>query len=154
MADNSWFTGFTEADGYFGLKIVEAKPKSDTRKRSVSESINLIFKLDQRAWDKPTSSFMLPIMETIAQFLMCNILTYKKSNLKQELRDLYSVSVTHQLRPLLVYFNKYPLLGIKGKDFKDWEVVYHMLVSKEHLTEAGRLKIRSIRSNMNKQRTH
>lgn len=31
---------------------------------------------------------MLPIMETIAQFLMCNILTYKKSNLKQELRDL------------------------------------------------------------------
>jgi hypothetical protein len=44
-------------------------------------------------------------------------------------------------------------LGIKGKDFKDWEVVYHMLVSKEHLTEAGLLKIKSLRSNMNKQRT-
>lgn len=49
---------------------------------------------------------MLPIMETIAQFLMCNILTYKKSNLKQELRDLYSVSVTRidQLRPLICLF--------------------------------------------------
>ena len=28
----------------------------------------------------------------------------------------------------------------EGKDFKHWEVVYHMIVSKEHLTE--RLKIR------------
>ena len=64
---------------------------------------------------------MLPIMETIAQFLMCNILTYKKSNLKQELRDLYSVSVTRidKLIPIIEYFNKFPLLGIKGKDFKD-----------------------------------
>jgi hypothetical protein len=51
-----------------GVKIVEAIPKSDTRKRSVSTSINLIFKLDQRSWDKPTSSFMLPIMEIIAKY--------------------------------------------------------------------------------------
>jgi hypothetical protein len=46
---------------------------------------------------------MLPIMETIAKFLMCNILTYKKSNLKQELIDTYTVSVTRidQLKPLM-----------------------------------------------------
>jgi hypothetical protein len=64
---------------------------------------------------------MLPIMETIAKFLSCNLLTYKTSNLKQELTDTYSVSVTRldQIKPLIFYFNKYPLLGIKGKDFKD-----------------------------------
>lgn len=45
---NSWLTGFTEADGHFCVKIVQAKPKSDTRKRSVSNSISLIFRLDQR----------------------------------------------------------------------------------------------------------
>lgn len=45
---------------------------------------------------------------------------------------------------IIDYFNKYPLLGIKGKDFKDWEVVYNMLISKQHLTESGRLKIISI----------
>jgi len=39
--NNSWFTGFTEADGHFGIKIVESKPKSETRKRSVSENISL-----------------------------------------------------------------------------------------------------------------
>jgi hypothetical protein len=65
--NNSWFTGFYEADGHFfffwGVKIVESKPKSDTRKRSRSESINLKFRLDQRSFDRPTSSSMLPLME-------------------------------------------------------------------------------------------
>ena len=42
--NNSWFTGFTEADGHFGIKYVESKSKSDTRKRSVSE--NIILNLD------------------------------------------------------------------------------------------------------------
>ena len=87
---------------------------------------------------------MLSIMERIAKFLMCNILIYtKKANTTQELAELFSVSVTRldKLKPIVDYFNKYPLLGIKGKDFQDWVVVYHMLVSKEHLTEAGRLKI-------------
>lgn len=39
LSDNSWLAGFTEADGHFGVKIVESKPKSDTRKRSVFTSL-------------------------------------------------------------------------------------------------------------------
>ena len=35
FTNNSWFTGFTEADGHFGIKNVTKKAKSDTRKRSV-----------------------------------------------------------------------------------------------------------------------
>jgi len=54
--NNSWFTGFTEADGQFGLKIVESQPKSETRQRSVSANISLKFRLDQRSFDKPNSS--------------------------------------------------------------------------------------------------
>jgi len=151
LASNSWFTGFTEADGYFGVKIIEAKPKSDTRKRSVSTNISLIFRLDQRSWDKPTSSHMLPIMNIIAKFLMCNLLTYST----KESGEILSISISRleSLKYILFYFNKYPLLGIKSKDFKDWEIVYYMIVHKEHLTEEGRLKIKSIRSNMNKNRT-
>jgi len=40
LRDQSWFTGFTEADGHFDVKIVESKPKSETRKRSVSKNIH------------------------------------------------------------------------------------------------------------------
>jgi hypothetical protein len=36
------------------------------------------------------------------------------------------------------------LLGDKFNDFKKWEVVYNMILSKEHLTEGGRNKIKSL----------
>ena len=133
--NNSWFTGFTEADGHFGVKIVESKPKSETRKRSVSQNISLKFRLDQRSFDKPNSSSMLPIM---ASFLSCKLCTYLIGP-KSNQREVLSLSVTsiNNLEFIVNYFNKYPLLGIKGKDFKHWEVVYHMILSKEHLTEGG-----------------
>jgi hypothetical protein len=35
-------------------------------------------------------------------------------------------------------------LGNKFNDFKKWEIVYNMIISKEHLTDKGRLKIRSL----------
>ena len=47
-------TGFTDADGYFGVKIAEAKPKPGTQKRSVSNSISLKFRLDQQYLEKLT----------------------------------------------------------------------------------------------------
>lgn len=71
--NNSWFTGFTESDGHFGIKYIERKTKSDTYKRSVSESIILKFILNQRLFGKPISSFIKPFMESLALFLSCNL---------------------------------------------------------------------------------
>lgn len=155
--NNSWFTGFTEADGHFGIKIVDSKPQSESH-RSVSESIRLVFRLDKRSFDKPNSSSMFPIMESLASFF-CTAASCTSSARKLNIytidrhskpREVLSISVTgiNNLEFIVNYFNKYPLLGIKGKDFKHWEVVYHMIVSKEHLTEAGRLKIRAIANEM------
>jgi LAGLIDADG endonuclease/Cytochrome c oxidase subunit III len=147
--NNSWFTGFTEADGHFGIKIVESKPKSETGKRSVSENISIKFRLDQRSFDKPNSSSMYPIMASLASFLSRKLNIYTL-NPQSKPSEVLSISVTgiNNLEFIVNYFNKYPLIGVKGKDFKNWEVVYHMIVSKEHLTEAGRLKIRAIASKM------
>ena len=146
---NSWFTGFTEADGHFGIKIVESKPKSDTRKRSVSENISLKFRLDQRSFDIPNSSSMLPVMKSLASFLSCKLSTYTIDP-KSNPREILSLSVTGigKLEFIVSYFNKNPLLSLKGKDFKHWEIVYHMVVSKQHLTEMGKFKIRAIASEM------
>jgi len=36
LVNQLWFTGFTESDGHFGIKYLERKAKSNTRKRSVS----------------------------------------------------------------------------------------------------------------------
>jgi hypothetical protein len=59
------------------------------------------------------------------------------------------VTAPKDLSNLVIYFNKYPLLGVKDIDFKDWEKVYNMIITKEHLTESGRALIKTIQSNMN-----
>jgi hypothetical protein len=120
LGDNSWFTGFTEADGHFGVKIVESKPKSETRKRSVSENISIIFRLDQRSFDVPTSSSMLPVMKILASFLSCDLKTYVKKT-ESTSPEILSLTVTSigKLEFIINYFNKYPLLGVKRKDFNN-----------------------------------
>lgn len=142
LVNNSWFTGFTESDGHFGIKFIERKTKSDTRKRSVSESITLRYILNQRLFDKPTSSSMKPFMENLALFLSCNLQSYT-NNKNTEILTV-NVSSLASVKFLVNYFNQYPLIGDKLNDFKKWEMVYNMFIKKEHLTDEGRLKIRSL----------
>jgi len=150
LLDNYWFSGFTEADGCFYIKIVESKPKSERRKRSISENISLKFRLDQRLYDKPTSSTMLFIMEEIAKCLSSSLDKHKTS--KGD--EILSITVTSidKIKIIVNYFNKYSLLGTKYIDYTDWEKVYYMMINKEHLTEIGRSKIKLIKSNMNNKR--
>ena len=133
------------ADGYFGVKIIEAKPKSDTRKRSVSENISLRFILNQRSYYKPNKSSMLPIMQKISYFFSSSVKSYSK---KINLNDMLTISVQSidKLEFIVYYFNKYPLMGNKAKDFKYWEKVYNMILTKQHLTEKGILEIKLIAS--------
>jgi hypothetical protein len=140
--NNSWFAGFTEADGHFGIKYVEKKVKSGNMKRSVSENVSLKFRLDQRLHDKPTGLSMRSIMESLALFLNCSLKSYKTNNDSVVLS--LSVQSIHSIKFLISYFNNYPLLGDKLNDFKKWEVVYNMILSKEHLTERGINKIKSL----------
>jgi hypothetical protein len=81
-------------------------------KRSRSENISLKFRLDQRAYDKPTSSSMLPFMEKLASFLNCNVKMYNSNKTRTEILSL-SVSAINNLKPLIDYFYKYPLIGEK-----------------------------------------
>jgi len=146
LLNNSWFAGFVEADGNFYIKTTKYKPKSETRIRSTSESISLRFRLDQRLYDKPTCSTMLPIMKEITKCFLCNLSKYKTKS-----GEILSVSITsiNKLNVIVEYFDIYNLLGIKYNDFIDWKEVYKMFINKEHLTVEGKDKIKLIKSNMN-----
>ena len=98
--------------------------------------------MDQRSYDKATSYFMKPFMESLALFLSCNLKSYT-NNTGSEILSI-GVSSINSVKFLMDYFNKYPLLGNKFNDFKKWEIVYNMILSKEHLTQEGRLKIRNL----------
>lgn len=153
LQSNNWFAGFTEADGYFGIKIIEKKSKSETRKRSVSYNISLNFRLDQRAFDKSSCLSMLDIMEEISKFLSCKLSKYSS---KKDNKQYFSLSVSsfEKLKVIINYFGLYPLFGIKNKDFKDWVKVYNMFLIKQHLTENGRCEIKKIQSGMNSKRPY
>lgn len=139
--ENSWLTGFTEAGGHFVIKYIEKKGKSETRKRSESESISVNFWLDQRAYDKSTSSNMKPFMKQLAFFLDCYLTTFVDKT--DEVLSLYPSSFD-SIKTIINYYDKYPLLGYKLNDYKKWKIVYNMIISKEHLSEQGRLKIRAL----------
>lgn len=75
LLNNSWLTGLLNLMDILVLNI-QKKTKSETRKRSVSESVTLKFTLNQRLFDKPISSSMKPFMESLALFLSCNLTSY------------------------------------------------------------------------------
>ena len=104
ILNNYWFSGFTEADGSFQIKIVDSKPKSETRKRSVSENISLRFILNQGLYDKPTSSTMLSIMKEIAKSLSSNLNIYKTNKGNETL--CITVTSINKLKMVVYYFSK------------------------------------------------
>lgn len=144
FGSNSWLTGFTESDGHFAIKYVEGKPKSGVMKRARSEHVTLKFRLDQRAYDKPTSSSMLPFMEKLAIYLDCPVKTYNSNKTQTEVLSL-TVSAIGKLELLVNYFDKYPIIGEKLNNYKNWRIVYDMIIAKQHLTAEGRLKIKYLR---------
>ena len=95
--------------------------------------------MNQRSFDKPTSSSMKPFMESLALFLSCNLKSYI-NNTNSEILCV-SVSSLDSVKLMVNYFNKYPLIGDKLNDFKKWEIVYNMFIKKEHLTDEGRLDL-------------
>lgn len=54
---------------------------------------------------------------------------------------------------ILLFFRKYPILGIKSLDFKDWDKVAEMIKTKTHLTDQGFDQICQIRVGMHKGRS-
>lgn len=85
---------------------------------------------------------MRPFMKDLASFLSCNLKSYT-NNTNLEVLSLI-VSTISNIKFIVDYFNRYPLIGNKLNDFKKWEIVYNMIVSKKHLSEEGRLKIRAL----------
>lgn len=53
------------------------------------------------------------------------------------------------LEKIIPFFKKYPIKGIKAKDFSDFCIVSELMIKKEHLTQEGFTQILKIKSNMN-----
>ena len=53
---------------------------------------------------------------------------------------------------IIPFLEKYPILGVKSKEFNDWKRIAFLMNSKAHLTEEGAKEILKIKSSMNTSR--
>lgn len=91
-------------------------------------------------------------MSDIAEFI-----TSDKKNLKfskHNGRSYFKVEgfSLNKLQNFKNYIDKYPLLTKKYNDYKDWCIVYDLILKGEHLTLEGKEKIKKIKSKMNSKR--
>ena len=129
-----WVSGFTSGDGCFKVSIRESKLyKAGSR-------VILLFILTQHIRDQ----FLL---KSLVDFFECGRTYSYKDYIEfrcQSFKDNYG--------KILPFFYKYPIIGVKAQDYKDWAKVAEIIRKKVHLTKEGIDEIRKIKVGMNKGR--
>lgn len=149
--NDAWFAGFCEADGYFRIVL----RYNHSLKPELNPKISCRFTIEQRQIDKPTGQSCKPFMSMLADYFEVSLLSKTVNNEKyiSSVNSYYfSVESLLKIKKVENYFEKYPLMGVKGLDLKDFITGYHMILNKEHLTKEGKDKLILIVANMNKNR--
>lgn len=103
--------------------------------------VQLVFSISQHIKDEQ-------LMKNIIEFLGCG--SIKKYPNKVEFRN---TKFDHTINKIIPFFNKYPVIGVKSKDFDDFSKVAELMKIKAHLTQKGLDQIRAIKGGMNRGRT-
>lgn len=129
--DNPWLTGFSDANGSFGIDI------SKSKSHKIGYNIKITFRIKQKY------DYLLKYVEkTLGGHIYMfnkgtNIEIYQYSSINY--KNAYNV---------IQYFSKYPPLhNSKYIHFFKWYKVYLIIQNKNHLTQEGLDKIKSIKRN-------
>ncbi len=134
IPNDNWLAGFASAEGCFLVGIT----KSSTQ--STGHQVYLLFIITQHIRDEL-------LMKSLIDYLGCGRLSRK--------RDVYEFQVSRFsdiTDKVLVFFEKYPILGEKAKDYEDFCIVAGLMKSKAHLTVEGVAKIQELKAGMNRGR--
>ena len=88
------------------------------------------------------------LMKNIIKILGCG--SIQKYPEKVEFRN---TKFDHTINKIIPFFKKYPIIGVKSKDFDDFSKVAELMKIKAHLTQKGLNQIRAIKGGMNRGRT-
>ncbi len=134
-----WLAGFIDGEGCFIINIQESISSVDG---SINYKVWLTFYITQHVRDAI-------LMGSIVKYLDCGQLV-KKSN--QMAVDFKVGKLENILSKVIPFLQKYPLQSAKFRDFKDWVEASVLIRDKEHFTENGINKLKSIKNGMNKKR--
>jgi hypothetical protein len=122
-----WLLGFVSGEGNFMIRLY----KSSTNK--LGYQVGLRFQITQHSKDKL-------LMENIIKYLGCGYLS-----LRDDIVDFHVTKFSDIVEKIIPFFNKYPLLGVKQKDFENFKLAASIISDKKHLTEEGLNQIKEIK---------
>ena len=130
-----WITGFVNGEGTFDIKIYKSKTNT-------GYGVQLRFRVPQHSRDTKLIEVLIKyfgsgVLEKHTQFQAVTLVIVKFSDIKEK---------------IIPFFESYPLIGIKQKDFLDWCKIAILMKDKLHLTPEGLNLIRTIKDGMNKGR--
>lgn len=146
LSNDSWLAGFIDADGSFSIQ--HTKKEDGALKRKVSCRL----RIEQRMVEPKSSASYFYIMNDIAKFLNCNLLTRKQLSTGNEYYTLAATS-RNSLSIIKNYFETFPLFSSKHLDYLDWNKTVKFILNNEHYIDANFLTINYLKSKMNRGRT-
>lgn len=166
LNENGWLAGFIDADGGFKVRFSEKLVCENTSKVLRKGRIEVRFVLEQRKnLNVGVLAFGLAGAEcqnNLYSYEAIMLLIYSffglSTNLRQSTHNvdktyfIVEVASLTKLNILIQYLKTYPLLTAKRNDFDDWVNVYKLMLDDKHLTDSGKLLIKQIKSNMNRNR--
>ena len=106
---------------------------SSTNKLGYQVGATQRFQITQHSKDKL-------LMENIINYLECGYLS-----VRNDIIDFRVTKFSDIVEKIIPFFNKYPVLGVKKKDFEDFKLAASIISDKKHLTEEGLAQIKEIR---------
>lgn len=138
-----WILGFTEGEGCFLINKQSAPQKGNTKKLEFTFWLEFSITLHNR--DQA-------LLEQIRVNLGCGNVYPKRVATNKKYFSYRIARFDDISTKIIPFFQKYPLIGDKNKNFQDWCLAADILKRKEHFTEAGMVKLTNLKENMNKGR--
>lgn len=128
----NWVTGFVDAEGCFSV-IIE-----------ISESLNWKVKVSFEINLHEKDSY---ILYKIQSFFGVGAIYHRPDRKK----SVYRVTNINYIKNIIIpHFTEYPLISKKMQDFLLWSKVVEIILTKDHLTKEGFLKVLSYYASINK----
>lgn len=124
--NNSWFSGFTDAECCFNVYISKS-----------NKGISIRFIVDQKDG--------LPLFIQLKDILGSgSIYTRKNNNYR------FAIANINKLALIIEYFNVYVLRSKKQFAFEKWKVIYSCVLNKDHKTPEGMVNLKELSKLINK----
>ena len=124
-------TGFTEGEGCFLINL------QNSPRNKLKERVKLTFSLTQHLRDEA-------LTRSLIKYFHCGNVYKNRETFEYRVTKFSDIE-----NKIIPFYKKYPILGVKLKDFEDFCKAAELMKNKAHVTKDGLEKIRKIKAVMN-----